>query len=97
LIKSIPNPITEEELKQVDMDHENPNWTLCETLRTIYHLAIKVGNNTNLSKEELDVIKEIKERAKFAVAIAKRMDYKLKEYKLNYDDGWYRRKKEDKK
>lgn len=69
--------ITEDDLIKIDMNVKNSNRTICEVLREIYH-------STD------DTV--IKDKLILATAMAKKMDAKLREYKQNYDAGWWEKK-----
>ncbi len=73
-------PVDEVELLTIDMNAHRPLWTICEVLREIYKIAMNEGNS------------EIALKAREATVMAKRMDRKLREYKKDYDDGWWREK-----
>jgi hypothetical protein len=66
--------ISDEDLQKIDMNKQNSARTICEVLREIYH-------STD------DPI--IQERLVLATAMAKKMDAKLREYKADYDKGWW--------
>lgn len=69
--------ISDGDLKKIDMNKRNSAWTICEVLREIYH-------KTN------DPV--IQEKLILATAMAKKMDAKLREYKADYDKGWWDKK-----
>jgi hypothetical protein len=58
-----------------------PYRTICETIREIYDIA-------GVVKEE-DLREEIKARLYIIFDMAKRMNKKLREYKHNWDEGWW--------
>ena len=66
--------ISDGDLKKIDMNKRNSVWTICEVLREIYHRTA-------------DPV--IQEKLILATAMAKKMDAKLREYKADYDKGWW--------
>ena len=56
--------------------------TICEVHREIYDLM-----NTHLSGHFM--YQEITEKLDESYTMAKKMDAKLRQYKHNYDDGWW--------
>lgn len=78
-------PITEEEKNRINMNNEGPVWTVCEVIRNIYKLASQIDDPK---------AKEIMEKARTAIAMTKRMNSKLREYKGDYDEGWWENKEE---
>lgn len=82
-------PVTEEERQANDMMEKGPTWTICETLREVYRLAFKIEKSLVASSNDKAKAREIMERSRTAVAMAKRMNVKLKKYKFDYDEGWW--------
>lgn len=79
----ILRPITEEERQAQNMEPNGRIWTVCETIRQIYKLASEIDDPK---------AKEIMDKARTAVAMTKRMNKKLREYKNDYDSGWWEKK-----
>ena len=74
-------PVSHEEAMSINMrDKDLPVWTICEVLRKLYWVADTIHNE------------EIKLMAREASVLAKRMNKKLREYKSNYDKGWWTKK-----
>lgn len=75
--------ITEEERQSQNMELTGETWTVCEVIRQIYRIASEMDDPR---------AEEIKEKARTAVAMTKRMNRKLREYKTDYDKGWWEKK-----
>jgi len=58
--------------------------TICEVHREIYDILLA---NHSRSKN----FKVLEEKLEESYCMAKRMDNKLRQYKHNYDDGWWER------
>ena len=56
--------------------------TICEVHREIYDIIHATENN------------ELKDLLNEAYVMAKKMDAKLRQYKNNYDDGWWEKEKD---
>jgi hypothetical protein len=76
-VQFTPRPITSREMRRVSMRMHSLHWTICEVLRLI-HLKGKEMNS-----------EEIMDLSKKATIMAKRMNSKLKEYKEDYDVGFW--------
>jgi len=76
-------PVTEQERQAQDMNFKGNSWTVCEVIREIYRLAASIDDPK---------AKEIMEKARTAVAMTKRMNSKLREYKFDYDSDWWEHK-----
>jgi len=76
-------PVTKEEARLINMNKEERYWTICEVLRTIHKLASHIDDKRG---------EEIMEKCRIAVVLAKRMNLKLREYKKDYDKGWWPKK-----
>lgn len=66
----------------------NPFRTICEVHRELYDFLIKeekIDNET--ANKIIDFLEE-------AYLIGKKMNSKLRQYKFNYDDGWFEKSKE---
>ncbi len=61
--------------------------SICEVHRELYDLV-----HANLSGPALEAFTEKLEEA---YAMAKKMQAKLRQYKENYDEGWWERQKEE--
>lgn len=78
-------PVSEEESSKVNMNSENPKWTICEVIRTTYRLADGIDNPK--------LKEEIKLKMREAAVLANRISNKLREYKEDYDkEGWWTNK-----
>lgn len=73
-------PVTETEIQTQDMQVTGEFWTVCEVIRKIYKIASEIEN------------KEIMREARIAHTMTKRMNRKLREYKSDYDYGWWEKK-----
>ena len=62
--------------------------TICEIHRLLYKMLIDAGYD-----EESEVIKLVRE----GFFYGKKMGYKLRQYKFNYDNEWYGRQKKESK
>ena len=71
MVKKVLRLITEEERRAQNMELVGKSWTICETIRQIYKLASEINDLK---------AKDIMERARTAVAMAKRMNKKLRQY-----------------
>ena len=78
-------PITEQERLSQDMELTGEIWTVCEVIREIYKIASGIKDDPRAEA--------IKEKARTAVAMTKRMNRKLREYKKDYDEGWWESKR----
>ncbi len=61
--------------------------SICEVHRELYDLA-----HANLSGQALQ---EFTDKLEEAYAMAKKMQAKLRQYKGNYDEGWWERQRDD--
>jgi hypothetical protein len=65
----------------------NKTYTICDIHRQMYRIVNKIHNNkATMTKTEIDQFNYLMERA---YHFAKKMNYKLRQYKGGYDDGWY--------
>lgn len=79
-----PRPLSQEFIDSQDMSAPSELITVCEVAREIYRVASTIPTPEG---------RRIMELAKLAHAMQKRMDVKLREYKRNYDEGWFHKKK----
>jgi hypothetical protein len=61
--------------------------TICEVHREMYDIVIEKGYKGNLMPSDEKLIQLLKE----SFVMAKKMNNKLRQYKFNYDDGWWER------
>ena len=81
-----PHTVTEEEKKIQDMESRSPTWTICETIREIYHLADEIRKQPTLYGVNCW---RIMDKAREATVLAKRMEGKLRNYHVEWDrDFW---------
>lgn len=67
----------------------NPFRTICEVHREIYDIIIKDKTiSDELSNELIELLED-------AYVMAKKMNAKLRQYKHNYDDGWWEEQREE--
>ena len=66
--------------------------TICEVHREIYREIHNLYHNKKIDKDECETITEKLEEA---FDFAKKMNNKLKQYKFNYDDGWWEKHRLD--
>jgi len=75
-----------EPLPEEHMNLVNPQYSICEVLREIYHIAKEIGTHGFPAGE---IAEKIQYRARLASAMAKKMDDKLKRYKPGWEkDMW---------
>lgn len=60
--------------------------TICEVHREIYREIHNLYHNNKIDKKECD---SITEKLEEAFNYAKKMNNKLRQYKFNYDEGWW--------
>ena len=70
----------------------SPFRTICEVHREIYDIVMdniydKVSKNNDIAEQIVDLLEE-------AYGMAKKMNSKLRQYKYNYDDGWWKKERE---
>lgn len=79
-----PMPIHKHEpVPREDMYRISPRYTICECLREIYELAVKLDNGECVNP------KEIKLLCRTATAMAKSMERKLDAYKAEWDEEFW--------
>lgn len=61
--------------------------TICEVHREIYDLVYELPPSQNKTS--------IEEKLEEAFLMAKKMNAKLRQYKNNYDDGWWERESQE--
>jgi len=67
----------------------NGSFTICDIHRRIYRMVVdEVDKLSSKDKQE-----ELKYYIQRAYTIAKKTDAKLRQYKHNYDDEWYKQEK----
>jgi len=72
----------------VDTAKVNRARTICEVHREVYDVLAEHYGDTPHFKELADKLQE-------AYTMAKKMNLKLKQYKHNYDNGWWEKSKAD--
>ena len=60
--------------------------TICEVHREIYRHVNKMKSEGKIAEEDFDFVVP---RLREAFTFAKKMNNKLRQYKMNYDDGWW--------
>jgi SAM-dependent methyltransferase len=66
----------------------NPERTICEVHREIYDLLLDGSINRKLTTELIDLLET-------AYRMGKKMDGKLRQYKHNYDDNWWKKTRDE--
>jgi len=66
----------------------SPERTICEVHREIYDLLLDGKINQNLANELIDLLE-------IAYRMGKEMDGKLRQYKYNYDDNWWKKTRDE--
>lgn len=66
--------------------------TICEVHRELYRKSFDLFHLNKLTKEEFDFFSSHLEEA---FEYAKKMNNKLRQYKHNYDDGWWKKHRLD--
>jgi len=72
-------------MPKVNSGEVNKKRTICEVHREIYDI---LSEDEDKNKQAIDLLQE-------AFTMAKKMNQKLRQYKHNYDDGWWEETKKE--